>query len=157
MSDTNTKLLATVALGAAAVGAGVAYSLCSMAEGLHSSKDGIKDQATPTTPGQTTAQIIDGKGIAKAVRLEIKQKVEELVAVHHLRPGLGVVIVGDRKDSQTYVRMKKKAAAEVGLHSIVVEMPGDSTQQQIIEQVRAMNTDPLIHGILVQLPLPSGE
>jgi len=160
MSDTNTKLLATVALGAAAVGAGVAYSLCSMAEAhrapLHASTDDNKGPATPTTPGQTTAQIIDGKGIAKAVRLEIKHKVEELVAIHHLRPGLGVVIVGDRKDSQTYVRMKKKAAAEVGLHSIVVEMPGDSTQQQIIEQVRAMNTDPLIHGILVQLPLPSG-
>ena len=104
----------------------------------------------------TRGELIDGKAIAKTVRAEIQTEVTRLVALNGTRPGLGCIIVGSRKDSQSYVRMKKKAAKQVGLHSVVIEMPDTSSEQEIITQVQAMNEDDSIHGILVQLPLPKG-
>jgi len=68
-------------------------------------------------------------------------------------PGLAVVIVGERKDSQTYVRMKRKACTEVGFRSFHCDMPGDSTQQEVLKAVAKFNADPHVHGILVQLPV----
>jgi hypothetical protein len=68
-------------------------------------------------------------------------------------PGLAVVIVGERKDSQTYVRMKRRACAEVGIRSFECDMPEDSTQQQVLSAVAKFNADPNVHGILVQLPV----
>lgn len=68
-------------------------------------------------------------------------------------PGLAVVIVGERKDSQTYVRMKRRACAEVGFRSIDCDLPGDATQAQVVAAVRRLNADPDVHGILVQLPV----
>ncbi len=65
-----------------------------------------------------------------------------------------MVIVGERKDSQTYVRMKKKACAEVGIESFGLDMPATSTQEEVLAAVRAFNANPDVHGILVQLPLP---
>lgn len=100
------------------------------------------------------AEIIDGKAIAAAIRAEIKSGVEALRAAHGQAPGLATVLVGERKDSQTYVRMKKKACAEVGISSFGHELPGDISQQDLLAVVRRLNADPKVHGILVQLPLP---
>uniref|UniRef100_A0A061R604 Methylenetetrahydrofolate dehydrogenase (NADP+) / methenyltetrahydrofolate cyclohydrolase n=1 Tax=Tetraselmis sp. GSL018 TaxID=582737 RepID=A0A061R604_9CHLO len=99
--------------------------------------------------------VISGKNVAAAVRSEIKQAVERMKEVHGKVPGLAVVIVGERKDSQTYVRMKKKACEEVGIASFGSDLPEDITQEQLIAVVDKYNADPDVHGILVQLPLPS--
>ena len=68
-------------------------------------------------------------------------------------PGLAVVIVGDRKDSATYVRMKKKACADVGIRSFDCDLPGDASQADVLAAVSRFNSDPDVHGILVQLPV----
>ena len=101
-----------------------------------------------------TAQIIDGKAIAATIREEIKAEVEALQAATGQTPGLAAVLVGDRTDSQTYVRMKKKACAEVGINSIGRDLPADISQEELIAVVQELNDDPAVNGILVQLPLP---
>ncbi len=101
-----------------------------------------------------TAQIIDGKAIAATIRAEIAEEVAQMKAAHGVVPGLATVLVGDRKDSQTYVRMKKKACAEVGITSFGYDLPGDASQEEVIQLVRELNANPDIDGILVQLPLP---
>ena len=79
----------------------------------------------------------------------------QLEREHSITPGLAVVLVGARKDSQSYVRMKKKAAKEVGFVSVDVTLPEDTSQEDIIKEVEALNNREDIHGILVQLPLPN--
>jgi hypothetical protein len=101
-----------------------------------------------------TARIIDGKAIAAAVRQEIKAVTDDLKAAHGVTPGLAVVLVGNRTDSATYVRMKKKAAAEVGFYSVDKDFDDTVSQDELIRCVAELNRDPKIHGILVQLPLP---
>ncbi|RME83766.1 MAG: bifunctional methylenetetrahydrofolate dehydrogenase/methenyltetrahydrofolate cyclohydrolase, partial [Caldilineae bacterium] len=101
-----------------------------------------------------SAQIIDGKAIAATIRGEIKQEVEEMKARYGRVPGLAAVLVGDRPDSATYVRMKKKACAEVGITSFGYELPADISQEDLLKVVRDLNDNPDVHGILVQLPLP---
>jgi len=100
------------------------------------------------------AQIIDGKKIAADIRAEIKAEVERLKAKTGKVPGLAVVIVGERKDSQTYVRMKRKACDEVGIHSFHSELPETISEKELIDIVKGYNENPDCHGILVQLPLP---
>lgn len=68
-------------------------------------------------------------------------------------PGLAVVIVGERKDSQTYVRMKRKACEEVGIASFGADLPATATQQEVLDVVQQLNANPDVHGILVQLPV----
>ena len=70
-------------------------------------------------------------------------------------PGLAVVIVGERKDSQTYVRMKRKACAEVGIDDLGRDLPADASEAEVLAAVRELNADPRVDGILVQLPLPA--
>jgi 5,10-methylene-tetrahydrofolate dehydrogenase/methenyl tetrahydrofolate cyclohydrolase len=77
-----------------------------------------------------------------------------LVQKHGKAPGLAVILVGERKDSQTYVRMKKKAAALVGIKSFEATLPENISQDELIETIRKFNQNPDVHGILVQLPLP---
>ena len=101
-----------------------------------------------------TANVIDGKAIAKAIQQEIAEEVARLKAEHNLVPGLATVLVGSNAASQTYVRMKRRRCAEVGIHSIGIELPDDVTQAEVEARVRELNADPTIHGILVQLPLP---
>ncbi len=101
-----------------------------------------------------SAQIIDGKAIAQEVQREVASDVARLKAEHNLIPGLATVLVGDNPASRTYVRMKQRRCAEVGIHSVGVELPADASQEEVEAQVRALNRDPAIHGILVQLPLP---
>jgi 5,10-methylene-tetrahydrofolate dehydrogenase/methenyl tetrahydrofolate cyclohydrolase len=101
-----------------------------------------------------SAAIIDGKAIAATIRAELKAEVEQLQATHGRVPGLAAVLVGERKDSQTYVRMKKRACAEVGIRSYGRDLPADISQEDLLAEVTALNNDPDVHGILVQLPLP---
>ena len=99
--------------------------------------------------------IIDGKKIAGDIRDEIKRAVSELRMNNEGNaPGLAVVIVGQRKDSQTYVRMKQKACEEVGIRSFHSELPETITEAELIEVVKGYNENKDCHGILVQLPLP---
>jgi 5,10-methylene-tetrahydrofolate dehydrogenase/methenyl tetrahydrofolate cyclohydrolase len=103
---------------------------------------------------QMTAQIIDGKAIAATIRGEIKDEVDALRAQYGKVPGLATVLVGERKDSQTYVRMKKRACGEVGITSFGHDLAADISQDELLQVVRDLNANPDVHGILVQLPLP---
>lgn len=98
--------------------------------------------------------IIDGKAVAQRVRGEIAEAVEKLVSQHNVRPGLAAVLVGEDPASETYVRMKRKACAELGMESFGHEVPADIDQESLVKLVRDLNADPQVHGILVQLPLP---
>ncbi|NIM16563.1 MAG: bifunctional methylenetetrahydrofolate dehydrogenase/methenyltetrahydrofolate cyclohydrolase FolD [Candidatus Aminicenantes bacterium] len=101
-----------------------------------------------------SAQLIDGKQIAAAIREEIKAEVEEMNAGTGKVPGLATVLVGTRKDSQTYVRMKKKACKKAGIASFGHDLPEDISQEELLKIVRELNANNDVHGILVQLPLP---
>ena len=96
---------------------------------------------------------IDGAAIAQKVHAETKARIESLAA-RGCRPGLAVVLVGDDPASRTYVRSKDKKAAELGLYSVKHELPADIPEAELVSLVRELNRDPLIHGILVQSPLP---
>ena len=100
-----------------------------------------------------TAQIIDGKAIAAQVRNEWKLRADALIA-RGVTPGMAVIIVGNDPASKVYVANKVKACAQLGLYSIHVELPTDTTEQRLLAEVDKLNNDPAIHGILVQLPLP---
>jgi len=101
-----------------------------------------------------TAQIIDGKVHAERVRAEVTADVARLRAEHGLQPGLAVVLVGEDPASQVYVRSKGEHSLAAGMHSVTHRLPADTRQDELIRLVADLNADPLIHGILVQLPLP---
>ena len=100
-----------------------------------------------------TARIIDGKAHAAALRAELKVSVASLAA-HGVRPGLAVIIVGDTAASRTYVRHKVLACEEAGVLSELHEFPSDAIEEDVLARIRALNDDPRIDGVLVQLPLP---
>ena len=97
--------------------------------------------------------IIDGKKTAARCLEETKQRIAALRA-RGITPGLAVVLVGDNPASAAYVRSKDKACRELGMHSRKFELPADTTQDQLLAIVAELNTDPAIHGILVQSPPP---
>ena len=101
-----------------------------------------------------TAQIIDGKALSAQVRTEVTQRVAALKA-QGVTPGLAVILVGDNPASQVYVRNKVKACADCGMHSVLEKYGADMTEAALLVRVQALNADAGIHGILVQLPLPS--
>jgi methylenetetrahydrofolate dehydrogenase (NADP+)/methenyltetrahydrofolate cyclohydrolase len=103
---------------------------------------------------ESTAKLIDGKVYAERVRADVAAQVAELKASHGLQPGLAVVLVGDDPASQIYVRSKGEHSLAAGMHSVTHRLPEDTTQAQLLALVADLNADPLIHGILVQLPLP---
>jgi methylenetetrahydrofolate dehydrogenase (NADP+)/methenyltetrahydrofolate cyclohydrolase len=100
------------------------------------------------------ARIIDGKIYAERLRAQVAAEVAELRANHDLQPGLAVVLVGDDPASQIYVRSKGEHSLAVGMHSVTHRLPQDTSQHDLLRLVGELNVDPLIHGILVQLPLP---
>jgi methylenetetrahydrofolate dehydrogenase (NADP+)/methenyltetrahydrofolate cyclohydrolase len=102
-----------------------------------------------------TARRLDGKELAKTMRAEVAAKVSARAAAGKRLPGLAAVLVGDNPASHVYVRNKHKACAEAGLASWVHNLPGDTTQSQLLDFVAKLNEDPAVHGILVQLPLPN--
>jgi methylenetetrahydrofolate dehydrogenase (NADP+)/methenyltetrahydrofolate cyclohydrolase len=102
------------------------------------------------------AQIIDGKIFAERLRAEVAQEVAALRSRHGLQPGLAVVLVGEDPASEIYVRSKGEHSRAVGMHSVTHRLPTDTGQDEILRLIADLNADPLIHGILVQLPLPKG-
>jgi methylenetetrahydrofolate dehydrogenase (NADP+)/methenyltetrahydrofolate cyclohydrolase len=102
-----------------------------------------------------TAQILDGKATAAAIKKELAARVAAL-AERGVLPGLGTVLVGDDPGSRAYVNGKHRDCAEVGIASIRRELPADATQQQVEAVVAELNADPACTGYLVQLPLPGG-
>ena len=100
------------------------------------------------------ADLIDGKNIAGALRAQIATRVGVLKSDHNLTPGLAVVLVGEDPASQVYVRNKGIATKEVGMNSLEFRLPADTSQEVLLDKVRALNNDPEVHGILVQFPMP---
>jgi methylenetetrahydrofolate dehydrogenase (NADP+)/methenyltetrahydrofolate cyclohydrolase len=98
-------------------------------------------------------QLIDGKAIAQRINEQTRAAVAELKA-KGITPGLAVVVVGDDPASHAYVRSKERTAADLGMHSVKIEMPAATTQQQLLAEVHRLNADSAIHGILVQSPPP---
>ena len=100
-----------------------------------------------------TAQLIDGLALSKQLRAEAATRAAALTAQGQ-QPGLAVVLVGDNPASQVYVRNKVKACEEAGIHSRLEKYEASMTEAELLARVEALNNDPTIHGILVQLPLP---
>jgi methylenetetrahydrofolate dehydrogenase (NADP+)/methenyltetrahydrofolate cyclohydrolase len=100
------------------------------------------------------ARILDGKALAAQIRSRAKDEVGRL-AQRGIRPALAVVLAGDDAASKVYVRNKARACEEAGVRSQVFEFPASVAEAELLERVRALNADPAIHGILVQLPLPA--
>lgn len=100
------------------------------------------------------AKILSGKELAETMRQEIKQEIDELKEKYNLVPGLAVVLIGDHPASVSYVRGKEKACAAVGILSREYKFDADYREGELLKLIKDLNQDSLIHGILVQLPLP---
>ena len=94
--------------------------------------------------------ILNGKKISKDIQEELRVRIQE----NNLTPGLGIILVGNRKDSETYVRMKKKACEKIGIVNYDVHLNKDISEKELIAEVNKMNNNDNIHAILIQLPLP---
>ncbi|MGI9168972.1 MAG: tetrahydrofolate dehydrogenase/cyclohydrolase catalytic domain-containing protein, partial [Caulobacteraceae bacterium] len=102
------------------------------------------------------ARIIDGKVHAEVLRERVAAEVARLKSDHGLQPGLAVVLVGDDPASQIYVRSKSEQSRAAGMHSVVHRLAAGASQVEVVALVEALNADPAIHGVLVQMPLPAG-
>jgi len=100
-----------------------------------------------------TAQLIDGNALSRQLRMQVAQRTTALKN-RGITPGLAVILVGDNPASQVYVRNKVKACEDVGFSSVLEKYDASLTEEQLLARVEALNNDPAIHGILVQLPLP---
>jgi methylenetetrahydrofolate dehydrogenase (NADP+) / methenyltetrahydrofolate cyclohydrolase len=102
-----------------------------------------------------SATILDGKAVSERLRTVLRQDIESLAARHGRKPGLAVILVGNDLASEIYVRNKKNACRAVGIESFSHEEPATITQQHLLGLIGELNRNPLVDGILVQLPLPS--
>ena len=109
------------------------------------------DMNTTTTP---QARLIDGKAIAQALKHEVRDAIDALVASGARRPGLAVVLIGDNPASEVYVRNKRRACEEVGVISVAYDLPASTGEAELLTLLRRLNDEASIDGILVQLPLP---
>jgi methylenetetrahydrofolate dehydrogenase (NADP+)/methenyltetrahydrofolate cyclohydrolase len=100
-----------------------------------------------------TAHLIDGAALAQSIRTDVTRRAAALVA-RGIRPGLAVILVGDAQASAVYVRHKVKDCEEAGLRSVLAHLPASATEATLLARIAALDADPSIHGILVQLPLP---
>jgi methylenetetrahydrofolate dehydrogenase (NADP+)/methenyltetrahydrofolate cyclohydrolase len=98
--------------------------------------------------------VIDGKAIAESIKREVLADTQQLKSSRGITPGLAFILVGDNPASQAYVRMKGKGCEEMGFFSITEKLPAETSEVELLELIDRFNADPLIHGILVQLPLP---
>ena len=112
---------------------------------VHSSEKGI----------EMVAKIIDGKVFAAGIREQVASHVERLKADHGISPGLAVVLVGEDPASQVYVRSKGRQTVEAGMTSFEHKLDATTTEAELLDLIAALNADPAVHGILVQLPLPA--
>lgn len=101
-----------------------------------------------------TAHILDGATLSKTLLEGISEEVTDLERLHGVVPGLAAVLVGEDPASKMYVQMKRKRSEKVGMASIVADLPSDTSQQALSDALEALNHDPSVHGILLQLPLP---
>jgi methylenetetrahydrofolate dehydrogenase (NADP+)/methenyltetrahydrofolate cyclohydrolase len=101
------------------------------------------------------AKVIDGAALSRETRSRCSARVERLRRTRSITPGLAVVLVGNDPASRVYVRNKKRACVDAGFHAEQHELPESSSEAEVLARIRALNADPRIHGILVQLPLPS--
>ncbi len=101
-----------------------------------------------------TAQLIDGNALSRQLRAQVTQRAQALKQ-HGITPGLAVILVGDNPASQVYVRNKVKACEDTGMHSVLESYDASMSEAALLARVDALNHDPTIHGILVQLPLPA--
>jgi len=101
------------------------------------------------------ANIIDGKALAAKLRKEIAAEITDMVAEGHHKPGLAVILVGENPASQIYVRNKRQASEEVGIESFFYPLSAQISEQKLFTLIQQLNTDPKVHGILLQLPLPA--
>ncbi len=100
-----------------------------------------------------SAQLIDGVALSRQLRSQVTERVAKLKQ-QGITPGLAVILVGDNPASQVYVRNKVKACEDTGMHSLLERHPTDMSEAALLDRVQALNNDPTVHGILVQLPLP---
>jgi methylenetetrahydrofolate dehydrogenase (NADP+)/methenyltetrahydrofolate cyclohydrolase len=100
------------------------------------------------------ATLIKGSEISKQIREELKQEVSQLKEKHNLVPGLATILVGEDEASKVYVGQKEKACKELGIHSERINLPGNTTEADLLSLIENLNKNNKIHGILVQLPLP---
>ena len=100
------------------------------------------------------AQIIGGRLISTQIKEELKLKTKKLINDKGIIPGLALLLVGENPASKSYVSSKEKSCAELGFKSIVEKLPDDTNEDVVLEFINKWNSDPTIHGILVQLPLP---
>jgi len=107
-----------------------------------------------TTSAAATARLIDGKAIAQSVRQQVAKAIAARVAAGARRPGLAVVLIGNDPASEVYVRNKRRSCEEVGVLSVAHDLPGDTSEAELLQLLRRLNDEPSIDGILVQLPLP---
>jgi methylenetetrahydrofolate dehydrogenase (NADP+) / methenyltetrahydrofolate cyclohydrolase len=108
---------------------------------------------TPNTTSMNSPTILDGKAVAAAVLNECRAETTALLA-RGVKPGLAVVLVGSDPASQVYVGSKARTCAELGFHSVKIELSAETTQEELLQVVRDLNNDPAVHGILVQSPPP---
>lgn len=101
-----------------------------------------------------TARIIDGAALARTIRTDVARRAEALTA-QGVKPGLAVILVGDSPASQVYVRNKVNACEQAGMHSVLEKYEAGMSEAELLARIDALNHDPDIHGILVQLPLPA--
>lgn len=100
------------------------------------------------------SQLIDGKKIARGIQDQTAERIAKLAAERGVKPGLGVILVGDDPASAVYVASKTKMCEKLGMHSVTLKFPAESPEEHVLRAVGDLNDDPTIHGILVQLPLP---
>ncbi len=100
------------------------------------------------------AVLIDGKLVSTKTRESIRLRVEDLKVKYNTTPGLAVIVVGNDPASAVYVRNKHKATLEAGMNSYQIELPEDTSEEELLEKIKELNGDPAVSGILVQLPLP---
>lgn len=99
-----------------------------------------------------TARILDGKSLAASIRASVKERIARIGT----QPGLAVILAGEDPASKIYVRNKTRACEEAGVRSVQIDYPSSVSQQELVARIRALNADPAVHAILVQLPLPKG-
>ena len=101
-----------------------------------------------------TAKLLDGRATSSTIREEVEAEVAKLKAEHQVVPGLATVLVGEDPASQTYVNLKERQCEQAGMQAFGRHLPEDITQEGLLGEIEALNADPEVHGILVQLPLP---
>jgi 5,10-methylene-tetrahydrofolate dehydrogenase/methenyl tetrahydrofolate cyclohydrolase len=102
-----------------------------------------------------TATLIDGKAVAASIQQKVREEAEMLKTRYGVTPGLATVLVGDNPASKAYVGSKQKMTQELGMHSVGVHLPADISQDELLRVIHGYAQDPKVHGILIQLPLPS--